>query len=193
MPLRSAALHGTRRTWGGWSELQGKPLQFFPRTRQLRSMETETIYVEGDRATAATESPKFISSGGSRAQTETPISIIGGGLGSGHVVDSKRAMRELIPLGRSSAAHLENFVRTGDLQAGQSVVGGRRGGQIMRERSSGSSLPMAAAGLKTQFPLQQGMDLTSEAPNACKNHGARHQSPQHMALFRRSAAFGPRN
>ena len=41
-------------------------------------------------------------------------------------------MRELIPLGRSSAANPEDFARPGELQAGRSVVGGRRGGRIVR-------------------------------------------------------------
>ena len=48
-------------------------------------------------------------------------------------------------------------------------------------------------GLETQFPLEQGMDLTGKAPNAHKNFGASHQSPQHLALFQRSAAIGLQN
>ena len=43
------------------------------------SMERETIYVQGDRATTAAESPRLISSGGSEAGIETPITITGGG------------------------------------------------------------------------------------------------------------------
>ena len=39
---------------------RGNPCKFFSRIRQLRSMERETIYVEGDRATSAAESPRFI-------------------------------------------------------------------------------------------------------------------------------------
>ena len=91
-------------------------------------MERETIYVQGDRATAAAESPRLINSGGSEAGIETPITITGGGSRSGHVVDSRGAMRELIPLGRSSAANPEDFARPEELQAGQSVVEGQRGG-----------------------------------------------------------------
>ena len=37
-------------------------------------------------------------------------------------------MQELIPLGRISAAHLEDFARTGELQTERSIVGGQRGG-----------------------------------------------------------------
>ena len=44
------------------------------------------------------------------------------------MVDSRGAIRELIPLGRSSAAHLEDFAWPGELQGERSVVGGRRGG-----------------------------------------------------------------
>ena len=115
-------------------------------------MERETIYVEGDQATVAAESPRLISSGGSGAGIETPISITGGGSQSGHVVDSKGAMQELILLERSSAVHLEDFARLGKLQVGQSIVGGRRGGRIIRGRSSGSSLLVAAAGSRDSIP-----------------------------------------
>ena len=90
-------------------------------------MERETIYIQGDRATAAAKSPRLITSGGSEAGIETPITITGGGSHSGHVVDSRGSMRELIPLGRSSAANLEDFARPGELQAGRSVVGGAEG------------------------------------------------------------------
>ena len=121
----------------------GNPCNFFPRTGQLSSMERETIYVKRDQAIAAAESPKLINSGGSGARIITPISITGGGSGSGHMVDSKGAMQKLILLGRSSAAHLEDFARLGELQVGQSVIEGRRGEQIMRGRSSGSSMPVA--------------------------------------------------
>ena len=134
----------------------GNPCNFFPCTGQLSSMERETIYVEGDQATATAKSPRLINSGGSGAGIETPISIIGGGSGSGHVVDSKVAMRELIPLGRSSAAHLEDFAWPGELQGGRSIVGGQRGGRIMRGRSSGSSMPMAAAGSWDSIPPSAG-------------------------------------
>ena len=54
-------------------------------------------------------------------------------------------MRELIPLG-SSATNPEDFARPGELQARQSVVGGQRGRRIVRGRSSGSTMPVAAAG-----------------------------------------------
>ena len=108
-------------------------------------MEKETIYVEGDRSTAVAESPRFITSGGSRAGIETLISITGGRLGSGHMVEPRGAMRELIPLGRNSAAHIKDFVQTRELQAGRSVVGGRRGGRMLRGRSSGRSMPVVAA------------------------------------------------
>ena len=87
-------------------------------------MERETIYIQGDRATAAAESPRLITSGGSKAGIETPITITGGGSQSGHVVDSRGPMQELIPLGRSIAANSEDFARLGELQAGRSVVGG---------------------------------------------------------------------
>ena len=61
-------------------------------------MERETIYVQRDWATTSIESPRLISSGGSEAGIETLITIIGGGSRSGHMVDSRVAMRELIPL-----------------------------------------------------------------------------------------------
>ena len=101
-------------------------------------------------------SPRLISNGGSRAEIETPISITGGGSRSGHVVDSRGAMQELIPLGRSSAAHLEDFVRPRELQGGWSVVGRRRGGRIMRGRSFGSSMLVAAAGSWDSIPPSAG-------------------------------------
>ena len=78
-------------------------------------MERETIYVEGDWATTAAESPRLISNGGSEARLETPITISGGGSRSGHVVDSRGAMQELIPLGRSSVANLVDFAQSGEL------------------------------------------------------------------------------
>ena len=96
------------------------------------SMERETFYIHGDRATAAAKSPRLITSGGSEAGIETPITITGGGSHSGHVVDSRGPMQELIPLGRSSAANPEDFARLGELQTGWSVVGGWRGGRIVR-------------------------------------------------------------
>ena len=80
-------------------------------------MERETIYVQGHRATAAALSPRLISSGGSEAGIETPITITSGGSRSGHMVDSKGPMQELIPLGRSTAANSKDFVRLGELQA----------------------------------------------------------------------------
>ena len=55
----------------------------------LSSMERETIYVQGDRATAAPESPRLISNGGLEAGIETPITITGGGSRNKHVVDSR--------------------------------------------------------------------------------------------------------
>ena len=61
-------------------------------------------------------------------------------------MDSRGAMWELIPLGRSSAANPEDFARPGELQGRQSIVGGQRGGRNMRGRSSGSTMPVAMAG-----------------------------------------------
>ena len=87
-------------------------------------MERESIYIQEDRATATAESPRLITSGGSEAGIETPITITGGGSHSGHVVDSRGPMRELIPLGRSGVANPEDFAQPGVLQAGRSVVGG---------------------------------------------------------------------
>ena len=89
------------------------------------SMERETLYIQGDRATVAAESPRLITSRGSEARIETPITITGGESHNGHVVDSRGPMQELIPLGRSSAANPKDFARLRELQAGQSVVGGR--------------------------------------------------------------------
>ena len=123
-------------------------------------MERDSIYIQGDRATAATESPRLITSGGSEAGIETLITITSGGSHSGHVVDSRGPMRELIPLGRSSAANPEEFARPGKLQAGWSVVGGRRGGRIMRGQCSGSTMPVAAAGSRDSIPPSVG-----DAPN----------------------------
>ena len=40
------------------------------------------------------------------------------------MVDSRGAMRELILLGRSSAANPEDFARHGELRTGRSVMGG---------------------------------------------------------------------
>ena len=180
------------RTSGGWSELWGKSLQFF--FCAASSIERETIYIQRDRAIATAESPRLITSGGSEAGIETLITITGGGSHSGHVVDSRGPMLELIPLGRSSAANPEDFAQLGELQAGRSVVGGRRGGRSVRGRSSGSTMPVAAQcqwqrrGRGTQLPLQQGMHLTSEAPNAYRNRRASHQSQQHLDLFHRSVA-----
>ena len=109
-------------------------------------MERESIYIQRDRAIAAAESPRLITSGGSEAGIETPITITGGGSHSGHVVDSRGPMRKLIPLWRSSAANPEDFAQPGELQAGRSVVGGRRDRRIVRGQSSGSTMPMAAVG-----------------------------------------------
>ena len=128
----------------------GNPCNSFLRTG---SMERETIYIERDQATAVVESPRLIRSGGSEEGFETPIAITGGGSRSEHVVDSRGAMRELIPLGRSSAANLEDFAQPGELQTGRSVVGGRRDGRIVRGRSPGSSIPVAAAGSRDSIPL----------------------------------------
>ena len=88
----------------------------------------------------------MITSGGSKAGIETLITITGGGSHSGHVVDSRAPIRELIPLGRSSAANPKDFALLGELQAGRSIVGGRRGGRIVRGRSSGNTMPVAAPG-----------------------------------------------
>ena len=115
----------------------GNPCNFFC---AASSMERETIYIQGDRATAAAESPRLITSGGSKAGIETPITITGGGSHSGHMVDSRGPMQELIPLGRSIAANSEDFAQAGELQAR------RRGGQSGRGQSSGSTIPVAAAG-----------------------------------------------
>ena len=115
-------------------------------------MEKESIYIQGDRATAATEIPRLITNGGSEAGIETSITITGGGSHSGHMVDSRGPMQELIPLGRSNAANPKDFARPGEIQAGRSVVGGRRGGRIMRGRSSGSTMPMAVAGSRDSIP-----------------------------------------
>ena len=65
-------------------------------------------------------------------------------------------MRELIPLGRSNAANLKDFARPRELQAGQSIVGGRRGGRIVRGRSSGNTMPVAAAGSRDSIPPSAG-------------------------------------
>ena len=119
-------------------------------------MEKETIYVQGDWATAVVESPRLISSGGSEAGIEIPITINGWGSRSGHVVDSRGAMRELISLGRSSAANPEDFARPGELQAGQSIVGGRRGGRIVSGRSSGSTMPVAMVRSRDSIPPSVG-------------------------------------
>ena len=116
------------------------------------SLERETIYVQGDRATTIAESPRLISSGGSEARIETLITITIGGSRSGHVVDSRGPMRELIPLGRSSAANPEDFAWPGELQAGRSIVGGRRSGRIVRGRTSGSTMPVPAAGSRDSIP-----------------------------------------
>ena len=115
-------------------------------------MERETIYFEGYRATRAAESPRLISSGGSKAGIEAPITITGRGSRSKHVVDSRGAMWELILLGRSSAANPEDFSWAGEPQTGRSVVGGRRGGRIVRGRSSGSTMLVAAAGSRDSIP-----------------------------------------
>ena len=98
----------------------------------------------------------MITSGGSEVGIETPITITDGGSHSGHMVDSRGPMRELILLERSSAANPEDFARPGELQAGQSVVGGRRGGRIVRGRSSGSTMPVAAAGSWDSIPPSAG-------------------------------------
>ena len=65
-------------------------------------------------------------------------------------------MQELIPLGRSSAANPEDFAWPGEFQAGRSIVGGRRGGRIMRGRSSSSTMPVAAAGSRDSIPPSVG-------------------------------------
>ena len=109
-------------------------------------MERESIYIQGDRATTAAESPRLITSKGSEAGIETPITITGGESHSGHVMDSRGPMWELIPLGRSSAANPEDFARTGELQARRSAMEGRRGGQIVKGQSSGNTMPVATAG-----------------------------------------------
>ena len=119
-------------------------------------MERESIYIQGDRATTAAESPRFIASGELEAGIETPITISGGGSHSGHVVDSRGPMRELIPLGRSIAANSEDFAQPGELQARRSVVEGRRGGQSVRGQSSGSTIPLAGAGSRDSIAPSAG-------------------------------------
>ena len=53
--------------------------------------------MEGDRATGiAAESPRFITSGGSRARAETPRSIMEGGLEGRRVTKSKGVVKELL-------------------------------------------------------------------------------------------------
>ena len=119
-------------------------------------MERDNIYIQGDRATAAAESPRLITSGGSEAGIETLITITGEGSPSGHVVDSRGPMRELILLRRSSAANPEDFARPGELQDGRSVVEGQRGGRIVRGRNSGSTMPVVAAGSRDSIPPSAG-------------------------------------
>ena len=114
------------------------------------------MYIQRDRATVAAESPRLITSGGSEAGIETPITITSGGSHSGHVVDSRGPMQELIPLGRSIAANPEDFARAGELQARRSVVGGRRGGRSGRDQSSGSIIPVAAAGSRDSIAPSAG-------------------------------------
>ena len=111
-PLRTAALRGAQGLREVGVNCEGNPCNFFC---TASSMERETIYIHGDQATAAAESPRLITSGGSEAGIETPITIGGGGSHSGHVVDSRGPMRELIPLGRSIAANSEDFSRPGEL------------------------------------------------------------------------------
>ena len=72
------------------------------------------------------------------------------------MVDSRGPMRELIPLGRSIAANSKDFARPGELQAGRSVVEGRRGGRIERGRSSGNTMPVPAAGSRDSIPPSAG-------------------------------------
>ena len=55
---------------------RGNPCNFFCAPS---SMERETIYIQGDRATAAAESPRLISSGGLEVGIETLITITDGG------------------------------------------------------------------------------------------------------------------
>ena len=62
---------------------EGNPCNFFPRIKKLSSIERETIYIEEDQTTAAAKSPRLISSGGSEAGIENPITITGGGHGAG--------------------------------------------------------------------------------------------------------------
>ena len=119
-------------------------------------MERESIYIQGDRATAAAESPRFIASGGLEAGIETPITIGCGGSHSGHMLDSRGPMRKLIPLGRSIAANSEDFAWPGELQAGRSIVGGQRGGRSVRGRSSGNTIPVVAARSRDSIALSAG-------------------------------------
>ena len=65
-------------------------------------------------------------------------------------------MRELIPLGRSSAANPEDFARAGELQARAEHCGGRKGGRIVRGQSSGSTMLVAAAGSRDSIPPSVG-------------------------------------
>ena len=129
-------------------------------------MERESIYIQGDWATAAVESSRLITSGGSEARIETLIIITNGGSHSRHVVDSKGPMRELIPLGKSSAANPEDFARPEELQAGRSAVGGWRGGRIVRGRSSGSTMPVAAVGSRDSISPSAG-DASDQRGTKC--------------------------
>ena len=78
---------------------------------------------------------------------ESPRSIIGRRSRGGQVLKSKGVIQELIPLGRNKGAHSEQTSRTGEFQTRWSVVEGRRGRRMLRVRSSGNSLLVAAAGL----------------------------------------------
>ena len=75
-------------------------------------------------------------------------------------------MRELIPLGRSSAANSKEFARPGELQAGRSVVGGRRGGRSVRGRSFGSTMPVDAAGSRDSIAPSAG-DASDQRSTKC--------------------------
>ena len=85
----------------------------------------------------------------------------------------------------------EDFAQPGELQAGESVVGGRRGGRIVRGEKCWQYNACGCGGVSgLNSPFSKGcmMHLTSEAPNAYKNRKASHQSPQHLALIQRSVA-----
>ena len=104
----------------------------------LQSMERGSIYVDGEHA---------IGTG-----AESPRSITSRGSGGGPVAKSRKLMQELTPFGKNRGAHSKKTSRTGEFQARRSVVGGRKGGRMLRGGGSSSSLPMAIAGSRGSIP-----------------------------------------